>query len=158
MRNGHACFTWFVPTHTNLDSIEPMGMKINSTFNFNRYVWKYNNMMHIQKTCKIQALELLVEKVISSAGMPLSPGDCMRRVMEALSTGILINGPGVLDPCEKEPQDALNGLSKQQREDLTVSAQQFIRLIAFRQMYKVKHFSFLEVQILSNRSRSRNQN
>lgn len=69
--------------------------------------------------------------------MPLSPGDCMRRVMEALSTGILINGPGVLDPCEKEPHDALTGLSKQQREDLTVSAQQFLRLIAFRQIYKV---------------------
>lgn len=69
--------------------------------------------------------------------MLLSPGDCMRRVMEALSTGILINGPGVLDPCEKEPQDALTGLGKQQREDLTVSAQQFLRLIAFRQIYKV---------------------
>lgn len=84
-----------------------------------------------------QALELLVEKFVSSANMPLSPGDCVRRVMEALSTGILINGPGVLDPCEKEPHDALAGLTKQQREDLTVSAQQFLRLIAFRQIYKV---------------------
>lgn len=89
-----------------------------------------------------QALELLVEKIISSAGMPLSPGDCMRRVMEALSTGILISGPGVLDPCEKEPQDALSGLTKQQREDLTVSAQQFLRLIAFRQIFKVNEQTF----------------
>lgn len=69
--------------------------------------------------------------------MPLSPGDCVRRVMEALSTGLLINGPGVLDPCEKDPHDALAGLSKQQREDLTVSAQQFLRSIAFRQIFKV---------------------
>lgn len=69
--------------------------------------------------------------------MPLSPGDCMRRVMEALSTGLLINGPGLLDPCEKEPHDALIGLTKQQREDLTVSAQTFLRMIAFRQIYKV---------------------
>lgn len=84
-----------------------------------------------------QALELLTEKIISSAGMPLSPGDCMRRVMEALSTGLLINGPGLFDPCEKEPQDALVGLTKQQREDLTVSAQNFLRMIAFRQIYKV---------------------
>lgn len=87
----------------------------------------------------LQALELLVEKIISSAGMPLSPGDCVRRVIEALSTGVLINGPGVLDPCEKEPQDALTGLSKQQREDLTVSAQQFLRMIAFRQIFKVSN-------------------
>lgn len=73
--------------------------------------------------------------------MPLSPGDCLRRVMEALSTGLLINGPGLMDPCEKDPQDALLGLTKQQREDLTVSAQTFLRMIAFRQIYKVT-FSF----------------
>lgn len=102
-------------------------------------IWHIHSNIHsnMNYTHSIQALELLVEKIISSAGMPLSPGDCMRRVMEALSTGILINGPGVLDPCEKEPHDALTGLSKQQREDLTVSAQQFLRLIAFRQIHKV---------------------
>lgn len=83
-------------------------------------------------------MELLTEKIISSAGMPLSPGDCTRRVMEALSTGLLINGPALNDPCEKEPQDALVGLTKQQREDLTVSAQNFLRMIAFRQIYKVR--------------------
>ncbi|XP_055316547.1 zinc finger RNA-binding protein isoform X2 [Sitodiplosis mosellana] len=92
------------------------------------------------------ALELLTEKIIASAGMPLSPGDCMRRVMEALSTGLLINGPGLLDPCEKEPHDALVGLSKQQREDLTVSAQNFLRMIAFRQVYKVLGIELLPPQ------------
>ncbi|KAI8041543.1 hypothetical protein M5D96_005808 [Drosophila gunungcola] len=83
------------------------------------------------------SLELLVEKVISSAGFPISPGDCMRRIMEALSSGFLINGPGLLDPCEKDPTDALLELTKQEREDLTVSAQLFLRYIAFRQIYKV---------------------
>ncbi|GAB0087950.1 zinc finger RNA-binding protein [Sergentomyia squamirostris] len=83
------------------------------------------------------AMELLTEKVISSAGIPLSPGDCMRRVMESCASGLFINGPGILDPCEKEPHDALTGLSKQQREDLTSSAQTFLRYIAFRQIHKV---------------------
>ncbi|KAH8380266.1 hypothetical protein KR009_009750 [Drosophila setifemur] len=83
------------------------------------------------------SLELLVEKVISSAGFPISPGDCMRRIMEALSSGFLINGPGLLDPCEKDPTDALVDLTKQEREDLTVSAQLFLRYVAFRQIYKV---------------------
>lgn len=78
-----------------------------------------------------------MEKIISSAGMPLSPGDCIRRVMESLSSGILISGPGILDPCEKDPHDALTGLTKQQREDLTVSAQHYLRQIAFRQIYRV---------------------
>jgi len=83
------------------------------------------------------AMELLVEKLISSAGMPLSPGDSLRRVMEGVAGGLLINGTDILDPCEKEPHDALAGLSKQQREDMCVSAQEFLRLIAFRQIYKV---------------------
>jgi zinc finger RNA-binding protein len=82
-------------------------------------------------------MELFIEKIISSAGLPLSPGECLRRVMEAFSSGVLINGPGILDPCEKEPQDALTTLSKQQREDITGSAQQFLRFIAFRQIHKV---------------------
>uniref|UniRef100_A0A182PC31 DZF domain-containing protein n=1 Tax=Anopheles epiroticus TaxID=199890 RepID=A0A182PC31_9DIPT len=84
-----------------------------------------------------QAMELLLEKIISSAGEVLTPGECLRRVMEAISSAILINGPGLLDPCEKEPEDTLAGLSKQQREDITVSAQMFLRCIAFRQIYKV---------------------
>lgn len=40
----------------------------------------------------IQAMELLVEKVISSAAGPLSPGEAMRRVLECISTGILLSG------------------------------------------------------------------
>lgn len=85
----------------------------------------------------IQALELLIEKVITSAGMSLSPGDCMRRILEAVSSGLLIYGPGILDPCEKEPTDALEPLTKQQREDITVSGQHFLRCIAFRKIFNV---------------------
>lgn len=91
----------------------------------------------------LQAMELFIEKVIVSAGIPLSPGDCMRRIMEAVASGIFINGPGILDPCEKDPTDALASLSKQQREDITVSGQHFLRLIAFRQIYTVLGMNML---------------
>ncbi|PSN31605.1 Zinc finger RNA-binding protein [Blattella germanica] len=84
------------------------------------------------------AMELLVEKVISSAAQPLSPGDALRRIMEALASGILLpGGPGLLDPCEKDPSDAAGNMSPQQREDITASAQHALRLIAFRQIHKV---------------------
>ena len=82
-------------------------------------------------------MELLIEKVITSAGTRLSAGDCMRRILEAVASGLLINGPGILDPCEKEPTDALGPLTKQQREDITVSGQHFLRCIAFRKIYDV---------------------
>ena len=49
--------------------------------------------------------------------------------------GILLPGSmGILDPCEKEPCDAFSNLTSQQREDITVAAQNILRLIAFRQV------------------------
>ncbi|XP_028151375.1 zinc finger RNA-binding protein isoform X2 [Diabrotica virgifera virgifera] len=86
------------------------------------------------------AMELLTEKVISSVpGMShLSPGDALRRVMEAVASGILLpGGVGLADPCEKDSPDACITLTAQQREDLTCSAQHALRLIAFRQIHKV---------------------
>lgn len=85
-------------------------------------------------------MELLAEKVISSTPgqVQLSPGDALRRVMEAVAGGLLLpGGPGLADPCEKEGPDASCALTAQQREDLTCSAQYALRLIAFRQIYKV---------------------
>lgn len=84
------------------------------------------------------AMELLVEKCVSSGGANMGPGDALRRVFECLASGILLpGGPGLLDPCEKEPTDATATLTNQEREDITASAQHALRLIAFRQIYKV---------------------
>lgn len=79
-----------------------------------------------------------MEKAISSASGPLSPGDALRRVFECISSGILLpGGPGLIDPCEKNPTDTLAAMDEQQREDITSSAQFALRLLAFRQIYKV---------------------
>ncbi|XP_029573964.1 zinc finger RNA-binding protein isoform X5 [Salmo trutta] len=84
------------------------------------------------------AMELLVEKVINSASGPLSPGDALRRVFECISSGILLpGGPGLVDPCEKNPTDTLTAMEEQHREDITSSAQFALRLLAFRQIHKV---------------------
>uniref|UniRef100_A0A1A8HBM4 Zinc finger RNA-binding protein n=1 Tax=Nothobranchius korthausae TaxID=1143690 RepID=A0A1A8HBM4_9TELE len=84
------------------------------------------------------AMELLVEKAISSASAPLSPGDALRRVFECISSGILLpGGPGLADPCEKKTVDTLLPMEEQQREDITSSAQFALRLLAFRQIHKV---------------------
>lgn len=44
-------------------------------------------------------MELLVEKAISSASAPLSPGDALRRVFECISSGILLGGR-FCSPCD----------------------------------------------------------
>lgn len=36
---------------------------------------------------------------------------------------IVVGGPGLLDPCEKDPFDTLAVMTDQQREDITSSAQ-----------------------------------
>jgi len=84
------------------------------------------------------ALELLVERVVASAAFPLAPGDALRRVLESIASGLLLPGtPGLVDPCEKEPADTLSGLTAQEREDITASAQHALRLMAFRQVHKI---------------------
>ena len=62
--------------------------------------------------------------MISSAGEPLAPGEALRHTFEAIASGLLLpGGTGLLDPCEKEPTDALSSLTRQEREDITSSAQ-----------------------------------
>ncbi|XP_056426509.1 interleukin enhancer-binding factor 3 isoform X2 [Hyla sarda] len=83
-------------------------------------------------------LELLCEKAIGTANRPMGAGEAFRRVLECLSSGILMpDGPGLYDPCEKEATDALGHLERQQREDITHSAQHALRLAAFGQLHKV---------------------
>ncbi|XP_040892610.1 interleukin enhancer-binding factor 3-like isoform X2 [Toxotes jaculatrix] len=83
-------------------------------------------------------LELLVEKAIATSERPMGAGESLRRVLESIASGILLeDGPGIKDPCEKEAVDATEKLTPQQREDITQSAQFALRLCAFAQMHKV---------------------
>ncbi|XP_068452388.1 spermatid perinuclear RNA-binding protein-like [Clinocottus analis] len=83
-------------------------------------------------------LELICEKAVVTCNRPLGPGEALRRVMECIASGVLLpGGPGVLDPCEREPTDVLSGLGAQQADDITDSAQHALRLQAFGQLYKV---------------------
>ncbi|KAH9492954.1 hypothetical protein Btru_023915 [Bulinus truncatus] len=84
------------------------------------------------------AMELLVEKCVSTGGINMAPGDSLRRVFECIASGIILpGGPGLYDPCEKEAYDVTATLTNQQREDITALAQHALRLIAFRQIHKV---------------------
>ncbi|XP_036898439.1 zinc finger RNA-binding protein 2 isoform X3 [Sturnira hondurensis] len=84
------------------------------------------------------AMELLVEKAVSSAKGPLSPGGAVRRVLECVASGMLLtDGPGLQDPCERDQTDVLMPMTLQEREDITASAQHALRMLAFRQIHKV---------------------
>jgi len=99
------------------------------------------------------AIELLTEKSISTTG-PISPGDGFRLVMEVIASGVILpNGPGLLDPCEKDATDALSSLSAPGREDVTLYAQQALREIQFGQIHKV--LGIEEIREQSNITRKR---
>ncbi|XP_070712230.1 interleukin enhancer-binding factor 3-like isoform X2 [Pempheris klunzingeri] len=92
-------------------------------------------------------LELLVEKAISTSERPMGAGESLRRVLECVASGILLeDGPGIKDPCEKETADANASLTLQQREDITQSAQFALRLCAFGQMHKVLGMDFKPIK------------
>merc|ERR1712051_733953 len=61
------------------------------------------------------AIELMVERALFTAWMPLNPAASLMRVMEDVTTNMTV----------------------QQREDITHSAQRYLRLMHFRQIYKV---------------------
>ncbi|XP_017563673.1 spermatid perinuclear RNA-binding protein isoform X2 [Pygocentrus nattereri] len=83
-------------------------------------------------------LELLCEKAIATCNRPLGAGEALRRVMECLASGILLpGGPGLHDPCEKELTDTLATMTDEEAEAITYSAQHYLRLMAFGQIYKV---------------------
>ncbi|NXC01298.1 ILF3 factor, partial [Orthonyx spaldingii] len=83
-------------------------------------------------------LELLCEKSIGTANRPMGAGEALRRVLECLASGIVMpDGSGIYDPCEKEATDAIGHLDRQQREDITQSAQHALRLAAFGQLHRV---------------------
>ncbi|XP_045686888.1 zinc finger RNA-binding protein 2 isoform X5 [Phyllostomus hastatus] len=90
------------------------------------------------RPCPAQAMELLVEKAVSSAKGPLSPGDAVRRVLECVASGMLLtDGPGLQDPCERDQTDVLGPMTPQEREDITARAQHALRMLAFRQIHKI---------------------
>ncbi|XP_044188779.1 spermatid perinuclear RNA-binding protein-like isoform X1 [Thunnus albacares] len=96
------------------------------------------NRLPVWQPLKGWPLELICEKAIATCNRPLGPGEALRRVMECVASGILLpGGPGVHDPCEREPTDALSDLNAQQADAVTHSAQHALRLLAFGQLYKV---------------------
>uniref|UniRef100_A0A8C0YNJ9 Spermatid perinuclear RNA-binding protein n=2 Tax=Cyprinus carpio TaxID=7962 RepID=A0A8C0YNJ9_CYPCA len=46
-------------------------------------------------------------------------------------------GPGLHDPCEKEPTNTLSSMTDEEAEAITYNAQHALRLMAFGQIYKV---------------------
>ncbi|KAG5834555.1 hypothetical protein ANANG_G00262730 [Anguilla anguilla] len=96
------------------------------------------NRMSVWEPLKGWPLELVCEKAIATCNRPLGAGEALRRVMECLASGILLpGGPGLHDPCEKEPTDTLTAMTAEQAEAITYSAQHALRLLAFGQIYKV---------------------
>ncbi|CAK8686448.1 unnamed protein product [Clavelina lepadiformis] len=79
------------------------------------------------------AIELLTEKSLCTSPVPLTLGGSFMRVLEVISSGILLpGGPGLADPCERTETDVTANMTNQEREDLTAAAQSALRLFVFR--------------------------
>eukprot|EP00093_Oithona_nana_P010101 10101.XXX_52713_54495_1 [CDS] Oithona nana genome sequencing. len=83
------------------------------------------------------SIELIVERALFSAWRPLNPAASLMRVMEVLASGILYEDGSLKDPCERTDISPVSQLSLQEREDITKGAQEYLRLMHFRQIYRV---------------------
>ncbi|KAE9549848.1 hypothetical protein FO519_006934, partial [Halicephalobus sp. NKZ332] len=87
----------------------------------------------------IYMLALFTQNVLESFGFPMTPGD---------------ERAAVIDPCEKEKVDAMEPLNRQQREDITSSAQHALRLIVFDQIEKILDMERLQEKNENGRKRA----
>lgn len=88
----------------------------------------------------IWCLALLVHKCQRQPALSIT--HLFRSVFACISSGILLPnfiGPGIIDPCEKEPVDAAAYLSIEQRLSITAYAQAMARFIAFEQYDRIFH-------------------
>ncbi|CAF0749776.1 unnamed protein product [Didymodactylos carnosus] len=112
-----------------------------------RYMqFECKQLAHLNLWC----LALLVEKSYkrhSSNVQTYSPPAhvLFRNIFECLSGGVLLPnvGPGLFDPCEKDPVDAAAYLTPEQRNELTTYAQFVLRQLAFQQAHKVLNIDYI---------------
>lgn len=94
MRHRHQDHARLVPESSDLDSAQWLG-----SHHFYRYsVISRGKPDAYECFVRSQAMELLVEKVISSAGQPIGPGDALRRIFEAIASGIFLPGNPPVNP------------------------------------------------------------
>ncbi|CAF0888725.1 unnamed protein product [Didymodactylos carnosus] len=102
---------------------------------------QYNTQNNVKSEDNSSVIELIVERIISATHnqqQPMTIGSIFRYTLECLSSGLLLpDGPGLLNPCQNEPKNALDCLTIQQKEDITYTAQLALRMMVFGQIYKI---------------------
>lgn len=84
------------------------------------------------------AVELLVERAVSSSRQALTPSNAILRVLEVVASGVVTDhGTGIKDPCERSTEDVFKHLTRQQKEDFTASAQDMVRKIHYRKIHEM---------------------
>jgi len=88
-------------------------------------------------------LEMLIIKSMTSARMPETVGDCMRRVLSSVSSGILL--PGGCKLLDVDGQfDLFSHLTPNQRHSITQKAQQMLRFLSFRRIHELLDIDRIE--------------
>lgn len=81
---------------------------------------------------------MILERILISANCCLGPASLFRHFFEFLAHGIMMTRfQGLADPCEARLLNIFDYLGKQDKEDITCSAQHLVRLVALRQLDKV---------------------
>lgn len=85
------------------------------------------------------SLQIIVYRALSSImETSIRSSQALLRVFEMLASGYLLNnGPGLMDPCERELTNLCDLMTLQERENITYFCQKAVRLISSKQINKL---------------------
>jgi len=110
------------------------------------YIMRQEDKQHWRDAAKPWILDVLIGQLLqANQGRRFSPGDIIRRILEAISAGVLFSSnSSIPDPCTEPSVDLIQSLDRQAVEKVTMDAQAGLRALAFNKIHE-----FLGVAVLS---------
>lgn len=94
-------------------------------------------------------MELFLVRCFETTGFSESGGDSFRRVLSVLASGVLMPKTSTLVDLN-ETDDLLDGLTFQQRQNITAKSQHYLRLQTFKQIHVI-----LDIEVLKKKANGR---
>ncbi|KAL5260667.1 hypothetical protein ACHWQZ_G010729 [Mnemiopsis leidyi] len=118
------------------------------------HVMRQEGKEHWRHALRPWILDVLVGQILqANQGRRFSPGEIIRRILEALSAGALFSSnSSIPDPCTEPSVDLTASLDKKQVEQVTMDAQAALRALTFNKLYV-----FLGVPALSEHEEAAGQ-
>jgi len=101
------------------------------------HLMRQEDKLHWRNAAKPWILDVLVGQLLqANQGRRFSPGEIIRRILEAMSAGVLFSSnSSIPDPCTDPAVVLTQSLDKEEVEKVTMEAQAALRALAFNKLH-----------------------